>query len=796
MKQTKITQEKPLSFDRFKKMVLKAIGRLGNPLPSIMLVCMAILLGPAQVYSQNIVKGKVLDANSHAAIRGANVIEESSKVGTTTSTSGEFSLEISKDVQKPVLIISYLGYKTQKFAVYVEGKKFIEVFLEPEVYMVPELIVLGQRLSSKQNENAARIYVVPEEEIHAMPKLSVDEILAELPGVVVSRGSGILSSSATVSMRGMGSEQGRTLVLLDGIPLNKADGGSVQWNNIDLNSIKQVEVLKGPGSSYFGGNAMGGIISMVTAMPQKKIEGQAALEHGTYNSMGAHLNVGGKTGKFSWNAAGRGRKSDGYIVQPPDEIDSTVIKTNMEEIGVNLKARYDIDTKQYVQVSYSYFDDKRGGGNNFHPFNEMAEPDGTYTSHTNNYINVNYGFRADKILADVRAYYNDEDYVTISESLKGTQFTKYDVDSKRTDMGLMSSATLPFQNGHSLTFGLDLKSGKVDGNDIYKTSTDKVINQGTNFNSGLFLMGNIQLLKGKLMLTPGLRWDYAHFYDGVFVVENPTKVTAFLVGFQDTMPTADWNAFSPRLGLQYNFNPDTRIYAQASSGFRPPILDDLCRTGRMRLGLKLANPNLKPERIYNFELGADYRYKLITLSLSGYYSRGTDFIYYLATGDSAVVSNKLRPVLIKDNISDVDIYGLEFITKLQLPAGFNLKANCAYTSTEIGNYIVKFPGREEDLTGKELVMVPKFQVGAGLYYSYKFVNAAIVYRFTGKQWIDDSNKEELQETNLFDANLTLHLHRYIDASVAVYNIFDRLYYDTKGLMTPGRFIMGRLTFKL
>ena len=62
MKQTKITQEKPLSFDRFKKMVLKAIGRLGNPLPSIMLVCMVILLGPAQVHSQNIVKGTVFDA--------------------------------------------------------------------------------------------------------------------------------------------------------------------------------------------------------------------------------------------------------------------------------------------------------------------------------------------------------------------------------------------------------------------------------------------------------------------------------------------------------------------------------------------------------------------------------------------------------------------------------------------------------------------------------------------------------------------------------------------------------------
>lgn len=81
-------------------------------------------------------------------------------------------------------------------------------------------------------------------------------------------------------------------------------------------------------------------------------------------------------------------------------------------------------------VVYLYFDDKRGGGNNFHPFNEMAEPDGTYTLHQQLH-KCKLWFRADKNFADVRAYYNDEDYVTISESLKGTQFNVIDVDLRK-----------------------------------------------------------------------------------------------------------------------------------------------------------------------------------------------------------------------------------------------------------------------------------------------------------------------------------------------------------------------------
>ena len=100
------------------------------------------------------------------------------------------------------------------------------------------------------------------------PLLSVDDLLSIISGINTTRSGGIAEMQSQVSIRGLaGNEQGRTLVLLDGVPVNTSDDGSVNWNSLSLLPLQRIEVLKGPGSSLYGNHALGGVIHLITKQP-------------------------------------------------------------------------------------------------------------------------------------------------------------------------------------------------------------------------------------------------------------------------------------------------------------------------------------------------------------------------------------------------------------------------------------------------------------------------------------------------------------------------------------------------
>ena len=142
---------------------------------------------------------------------------------------------------------------------------------------------------SKSTGNTKRIEWIPviaglralEHKDHLLPAETVDQALSYLPGVHVERPYGMTSQSSTVSLRGMGNQQGRTLVLVDGVPQNTSDTGSVTWNRLNLEDVERIEVLKGPAAAIYGDNAMGGIINIITVKPTKYFQGSTSASYGT-----------------------------------------------------------------------------------------------------------------------------------------------------------------------------------------------------------------------------------------------------------------------------------------------------------------------------------------------------------------------------------------------------------------------------------------------------------------------------------------------------------------------------------
>ncbi|NTV84893.1 MAG: TonB-dependent receptor plug domain-containing protein, partial [Bacteroidales bacterium] len=226
-------------------------------------------------------------------------------------------------------------------------------------YDLDEVVISATRTENVAREIPVRINIVNTYQVKALPVQYTDEYLQYLPGVNVSRPFGIFSSKSTVTMRGLdGKEQGRVLVLVDGVPVNKADGGSVNWNLITTGEIARIEVVKGPGSSIYGGNAMGGSVNVLTRKPQKRLSGTAGLQYGSYNTYGGKLALSGRANDslhhgFYWDLNGRYLQSDGYITQ--SEADQAanpyIVKSNMKEWCGGAKLGYDFKRNNYLEVN-------------------------------------------------------------------------------------------------------------------------------------------------------------------------------------------------------------------------------------------------------------------------------------------------------------------------------------------------------------------------------------------------------------------------------------------------------------
>lgn len=664
-------------------------------------------------------------------------------------------------------------------------------------YILDEVVVTATKTETEIRDIPARINLLTGYQVKALPVQYTDEYLQYLPNVYVSRPFGIFSSKSTVTMRGLdGKEQGRTLVLLDGVPVNKADGGSVNWNLLTSGDIARIEVVKGPGSSLYGGNAMGGSVNIITRKPQKKLSGLAGLEYGTYNTIGGKLQLAGRLNDsvskgFYWGLNGRYLQSDGYITQ--SEADQAanpyICKSNMKEWQAGVKVGYDFKPGNYTEIDFIRFNDRQGTGEKVY----MTE--GNTTDHDTYHLRGRYHGENTKSNWNASLFYFNEHYKKVNEYMKD-DYTLYDVLSKRIDLGGLFTYSRNLSSHHLLTTGIDLKQGSVDAYDMYYTSTDVVYNRGKINNLGIFAQDEISLLKDKLKVIAGLRYDYAHYFDGAFYIDDPSGETAFMDEYIDSAQTAfTWNALSPKLSAQYMFRGDNRLYVSYARGFRPSVLDDLCRSGRVRGGFKMANPELKPETLDNFELGGDVELPFkILFSASTYFSLGRDFIYYVNSGDSIDMGFGPRPIYVPENITGVNIFGLELELTYDIVPGLRLMLNYSHNHSVISRYDPADPVSQTDLEGKYLVDVPADMFNFSATWMNRIVNASLAAKYNGKRWVNDQNVyDEIVDDDQYPAYFTVDAKLWRDfkmfyGALTVQNIFDTKYYDSKGAVCPGRFI--------
>ncbi len=645
-----------------------------------------------------------------------------------------------------------------------------------------EVVITGTKTERNPIEVPGRISVISSTIIAQSPAQQVDDILRYTPGINVSRTTGIYSQRPMVTLRGLsGDEQSRTLVLINGVPVNTSDEGGVNWNRINQFDIERIEVFKGPGSSLYGNNAMGGVINIITKKPTKPQEVYGGVSFGTYNTLRQDLSVRIRNDKGYYGSVSQYYlQSDGYNNVPDSKKTAYDIARSLDEISLSVITGN--DTRKWLrwELQYDIFRDERGEGY------RIYSPKGCYRHFNTNLFRGNINGGNDKTRYDLNVFYQMENYFDVNEKLSKGSYSRYDVNSYREDMGALFNINQELFSNNTLTAGLEYKTGSIEGGDYYQTPRtinnttlkyDTVYNDGEISTAAGYLQDEHAFFNKKIRLIMGLRYDQVTFMNGDYYSTDPWKVIPEL-------KNNTWTELSPRGGLRFNFIKEFSAYLSYSHGFRASILDDLTRTGWMWVGPKYANPELGPESLDNYEFGADiFPFEKLRISTSAYYSIGDDFLYYIATQDKLYG----RSIYRRENVTNVTVQGAEGDIQYNLFKGLNLLASYSYTDSKINAFTER-----PELENKRLKYVPWHSASASLLWKNKYINTSFRSFYKGDQYSDDENKTKLKEYFTYDLQVSKQIKEHYIFSVDVQDLLDNRHMETADYLSPGRLVTGRI----
>ena len=298
------------------------IMRIKFTILSFLLVCTSAVM--AQLPTTTTVTGMVTDLQSREPLVGVTILDKANPtVGTVTDLDGRYSITL--DVQKPVhLVFSYVGYDPETFVVTAVTNK-LNVTLLPHNELLDDVVVTAGRFEQRQTDVTVSMEVVKPQAIRTQAPTDLSSTLQTLPGVEVI--------DKQPSIRGGGgwtySVGSRCQVLIDGLTILNPKTGEINWNNVPLENVAQVEVLKGASSVLYGSSALNGVINVRTQRPGLKPETKISGYVGIYDNYkdykytgarlplyyGAEASHSRRVGNFDVSGAISGFKDEGYRKQ-------------------------------------------------------------------------------------------------------------------------------------------------------------------------------------------------------------------------------------------------------------------------------------------------------------------------------------------------------------------------------------------------------------------------------------------------------------------------------------------------
>lgn len=696
-----------------------------------------------------------------------------------------------------------------------------------------EEITVTATKTEKQVEDApASVTVITRDEMARRNIETVDDALAELPGIFVKRSKGLMDSTTAVRSRGFNGDE-YTLVLVDGQPQNDAYTGGVEWAALPTDNIERIEVIRGAASALYGGNAMGGVINIITRSPEK-LELKAVAGGGTHDSRRYRIAAGNRFGdKLSLRVGYEQETTEGYVTTPvvgyvssgtgshsggsattSKSGDPRWIVGDKGDNGAqrtNLNAKMVLDYADSGQLAFTAMaghheydygpphtymgtfgdlttsaivgPDQQAGfsPNDFISYTGISENnDETYTLSLDHHFSaVSIHFQAGTTKGDDRYTLESGDDLDDYDNSAGTLS-----ETDKTGWFSELRASLALARSHQLTFGVSFRADKSgthqytvpfyrsyanpDAYTYYSGGQDRIW--------GIFLQDEWQVA-APITFYLGGRYDTWQVYDGA------SGTPGELMTYEDNSDSA----VSPRMAMVYKAGAATTLRASIGHAFRPPTLYELFRTWQGSRGVSHSNPELEPETVWTYEAGIDQYFfdKRTRISLTGYRNDIEDLIYNKTIGSDTV----------RENAGEARTYGLELEISQKISEGLTIWGNYTYTDAKITNNPTDPDSEDKQVTG-----IPEKTWNVGLDASYGWFKAGLVGRYFSKIYGDSDNGDiaegvygTYEPTFLMDAKVTFSPWRWGQIAISVDNIFDETCYQY--YKTDGRTVMAEISFQ-
>ena len=217
---------------------------------------------PLAAQAQDVVRGRVLDAETGAPLAGATVLIRDTPLRTTTRPDGGFAIPSPSDGAYTLIVVAD-GFRASERRIEPDTPGELSILLERRMFDVPELTVTASRSAARSGEAPVSVAVMSGDELGNRDIVTLDEALPFAQGVIFNSGQMDIRG-ATGLARGVGS---RVLMLLDGHRVLSGVGASIDFSGLPVLDVDQIEIVKGPHSTLWGTNALGGVVNVITKRP-------------------------------------------------------------------------------------------------------------------------------------------------------------------------------------------------------------------------------------------------------------------------------------------------------------------------------------------------------------------------------------------------------------------------------------------------------------------------------------------------------------------------------------------------
>lgn len=653
------------------------------------------------------------------------------------------------------------------------------------------VVVTAARFEQGEEEVPANVTVLTEEEIRGSAALSVDDFLRRVPGFSLFRRSSSLVAHPTtqgVSLRGIGpSGVSRTLVLLDGTPINDPFGGWVYWSRVPLESVERVEIVRGGTSSLWGNFALGGVVQLITRPPA---DGnlRVAAEAGERGTARLDVSAGDRWERSALQLYGSAFDTDGYPIVAAEQRGAIDVPAFSEHRNAGGRVEVLPSDSWDLTVRGSWFDEERGNGT---PLTGNDTETGAAGARLVGMSRVGEWrislFGQDQTFASAFSAQQSD------RSSERPALDQFAVDSEGYGLGAqwLSSFT-GGRVGQTITAGSELRS--IDGatHEDFFFSGDAFQNRrragGEQRLYGIFLQDSLDL-GARWSLQLGARVDRWESFEGLRL---ETRRESGAVLREELPADRHETELSPRLALLYQPRQGVGLRASLYQAFRAPTINELYRPFRVRNDITEANALLEPETLQGAELGADIRGRRARGKLTAFWNEVDDPIanVTLAPGPGVIAPCGFVPAggtcRQRQNLERTRIRGLEAEIEVRPDPHWRFVWSYLLSDPEI----VEAP-RQPELEGNRLAQVPESQLVFVTGYSHpRTVDVAVIGRFVDEQFEDDLNSPELELNSVVTVDLALSVpvNRRLDVFVRAENLFDKTIEVGKtgeGLVTVG-----------